>query len=88
MIAELRVYSPDSRHDPAPARSTIATQLAIKAGATSVMEPADQFYGNRCCGVKELAGNQWLLATHIEDVQVAELKRRAAEFFKKQGKAA
>ena len=63
-------------------------QLAIKAGATSVMEPADQFYGDRCGGVKDSAGNQWFLATHIEDVQVGELKRRAAEFFKKQGKAA
>jgi len=38
--------------------------------------------------VKDLAGNQWFLATHIEDVKVPELKRRAAEFFKKQGKAA
>ncbi len=65
-----------------------AYQLAIKAGATSVMEPADQFYGDRCGGVKDSAGNQWFLATHIEDVQIPELKRRAAEFFKKQGKAA
>ena len=65
-----------------------AYQRAIKAGATSVMEPADQFYGDRCGGVKDPAGNQWFLATHIEDVQVAELKRRADEFFKKQGKAA
>jgi uncharacterized glyoxalase superfamily protein PhnB len=63
-------------------------QLAIKAGATSVMEPADQFYGDRCGGVKDSAGNQWFLATHIEDVQVGELKRRAAEFFRKQGNAA
>jgi PhnB protein len=87
MIAELRVYSRDSRHDPAPARRTIAIQLAIKAGAT-MMEPADQYYGDRCGGVKDSAGNQWFLATHIVDVQVPELKRRAAEFFKKQGKAA
>ena len=65
-----------------------AYQLAIKAGATSLMEPADQFYGDRCGGVKDPAGNQWFLATHIEDVKVAELKRRAEEFFKKQGKAA
>lgn len=31
-------------------------QLAIKAGATSLMEPADQFYGDRCGGVKDSAG--------------------------------
>jgi uncharacterized glyoxalase superfamily protein PhnB len=65
-----------------------AYQLAIKAGATSVMEPADQFYGDRSGGVKDPAGNSWFLGTHIEDVAPAELKKRAAEAFKKQSKAA
>jgi uncharacterized glyoxalase superfamily protein PhnB len=65
-----------------------AYQLAIKAGATSVMEPADQFYGDRSGGVKDPAGNSWFLGTHIEDVAPGELKKRAAEAFKKQGKAA
>jgi PhnB protein len=65
-----------------------AYQRALKAGATSVMEPADQFYGDRSAGVKDAAGNQWFLGTHIEDVSPAELEKRAAEFFKKQGKAA
>jgi PhnB protein len=61
-----------------------AYQLAIKAGATSVMEPADQFYGDRSGGVKDPAGNSWFLGTHIEDVAPGELKKRAAEAFKKQ----
>jgi PhnB protein len=65
-----------------------AYQRALKAGATSVMEPADQFYGDRGAGVKDAAGNQWFLGTHIEDVSPAELKKRSADFFKKQGKAA
>jgi len=61
-----------------------AYQRAIKAGATSIMEPADQFYGDRSGGVKDAAGNSWVFGTHIEDVTPAELKKRAEEAFKKQ----
>src|SRR6266566_5538366 len=61
-------------------------QKALKAGASSVMEPADQFYGDRSGGVKDAAGNQWLFGTHIEDVAPAELQKRAVDFFKQQGK--
>jgi uncharacterized glyoxalase superfamily protein PhnB len=61
---------------------------ALEAGATSLMEPADQFYGDRSGGVKDPAGNRWFLGTHIEDVAPDELERRAAELFKQQGKAA
>jgi PhnB protein len=63
-------------------------QKALKAGATSVMEPADQFYGDRSGGVKDPAGNSWFFGTHIEDVAPAELKKRAEQAFKKHGKAA
>ena len=59
-------------------------QQALKAGATSIMEPSDQFYGDRSGGVKDPAGNSWFFGTHIEDVAPAEIKKRAAEFFKKQ----
>jgi PhnB protein len=65
-----------------------AYQKALKAGASSVMEPSDQFYGDRSGGVKDAAGNRWFFGTHIEDVSPAELKKRAAEFFKRQNKAA
>src|SRR5438552_10181062 len=65
-----------------------AYQIALKAGATSVMEPADQFYGDRGAGVKEGGGNQGFLGTHVEDVSTAELQQRAAAFFKNQGKLA
>ena len=63
-------------------------QKALKAGGTSVMEPADMFYGDRSGGVKDPAGNQWHIGTHVEDVSPAELKKRAAEFMKQQSKAA
>ena len=50
---------------------------ALQAGATSLMEPADQFYGDRSAGVKDPSGNYWWIATHKEDVPPDELKRRA-----------
>jgi PhnB protein len=54
---------------------------ALHAGAVSVMAPADQFYGDRNAGVKDFAGNQWWIATHIEDVSPEELERRAKAMF-------
>ena len=63
-------------------------QKALKAGGKSLSEPADQFYGDRSGGVMDPAGNRWFIATHIEDVSPAELKKRAAEFMKRQNKAA
>jgi PhnB protein len=50
---------------------------ALKAGATSVKEPADQFYGDRSASVKDSCGNLWGIGTHIEDVPPDELERRA-----------
>ena len=52
-------------------------QQALEAGATSVMEPADQFYGDRNAGVKDPSGNLWWIATHKEDVSPEELAKRA-----------
>ena len=56
---------------------------ALAAGATSVMEPMDQFYGDRHGGVKDLCGNIWWIATRIEDVSKSELARRAQEWMAK-----
>lgn len=60
-------------------------QRALAAGAVPVQAPADQFYGDRSGGVRDPCGNQWWIATHIEDVPPAELKRRAAEAMQKRG---
>ncbi len=49
---------------------------ALEAGATSIAEPKDQFYGDRNSGVKDSAGNTWWIGTHIEDVSPEELERR------------
>ena len=60
-----------------------AYQRALKSGATSVREPENHFYGDRSANVIDPFGNSWGIATHIEDVEPAELERRA-EAFKKQ----
>jgi PhnB protein len=52
-------------------------QKALAAGATSISEPADQFYGDRHAGVKDTNGISWWIATHILDVPPEELARRA-----------
>lgn len=57
---------------------------AVEAGATSIMEPANQFYGDRHGGVKDSCGNQWWVATHIEDVSPEEIKKRHADFVSSQ----
>lgn len=57
---------------------------ALQAGATSVREPANQFYGDRHGGVKDDSGNIWWIATHVEDVPPAEMARRAEAFMKQQ----
>lgn len=57
-----------------------AYRRALEAGATSLMEPADQFHGDRYGGVEDASGNRWWFATHIEDVSPEEMKRREAAF--------
>lgn len=52
-------------------------KAAVNAGGVSVMEPADQFWGDRMACVKDPTGNQWSIATHVEDVAPDELTKRA-----------
>ena len=55
---------------------------ALEAGATSVREPANQFYGDRSGGVTDPVGNYWGIATHVEDVPPDELAKRADAYKK------
>jgi PhnB protein len=59
-------------------------QKALDVGATSISEPADQFYGDRHAGVKDPNDITWWIATHFEDVPPEELARRAKAAMKKQ----
>ncbi len=68
MPASIYLYVPDT---------DAMYRKAIEAGAQSVMEPADQFYGDRNAGVRDAAGNMWWIGTHIEDVAPEEIAKRA-----------
>jgi PhnB protein len=52
-------------------------ERALKAGATSLMSPTDEFWGDRMGGVRDPADNCWWIATHVEDVSDEEIARRA-----------
>jgi PhnB protein len=55
----------------------VVYRRAMQAGAKSVREPSDQIYGDRTGGVEDAFGNQWWMATHVEDVTPEEIERRA-----------
>lgn len=55
---------------------------AMSAGAKSLMEPAQMFYGDINGGVEDPVGNWWWIATHVEDVSPEEMERRAREQMK------
>jgi PhnB protein len=74
MKTMLYVYVPDT---------DAVYKKALAAGAKSLMEPADQFYGDRNAGIEDPCGNQWWIATHREDMSDAELLKRAVVHGKK-----
>jgi len=53
-----------------------AYKRALGEGATALRESSEQFYGDRTGGVKDQYGNQWWIATHVEDVSQEELEKR------------
>lgn len=70
----IHVYMPDTD-------STY--RRALDAGAASLYEPADMFYGERSAGVTDPFGNKWYIATHTEDLPEEEFEKRQQEFMKK-----
>ncbi len=57
-------------------------QKALNAGANSLREPTDEFYGDRRAGVLDPFSNQWWIATRKEDISEEELKNRMQEYTK------
>ena len=52
---------------------------AVEAGATTVNEPSDTFHGDRAGSLRDPYGHRWMICTHIEDMDEAELQRRTVE---------
>ena len=56
MPCALQVYVPDA---------DVAYQRALKAGAKSLVEPADQFYGDRTASIRDSCGNNGTLPRRL-----------------------
>ena len=57
-----------------------AFRRAVDAGARSLMQPADRFWGDRCAGVADPFGYLWSFATHQKDLSQEEMRRAGEEF--------
>lgn len=69
MPCAMQVYVPDT---------DAAYHRALKAGASSLVEPANQFYGDRTASVRDSCGNNWYIATQVEVVSREEVDKRIA----------
>jgi PhnB protein len=52
---------------------------ALEAGSSSLREPTNEFYGDRISAVTDSLGNQFWIATHVEDVSQEDMAHRAQE---------
>ena len=52
---------------------------ALSAGARSLQEPTDQFYGDRNARFDHPFGNEWSVMTHVKDVSEREMKKAMAQ---------
>ena len=58
-------------------------ERAIKAGCTTVMAPADMFWGDRCASVADPFGYLWSFATRQKELTAEEMRRAGEEFARK-----
>jgi len=90
-IGDSAVMCGDPMHGMAPMPAMLAVYVddaaavdatykkALAAGAASVTEPKDQFYGYRSATVRDPGGNQWTISAVIEQVSSEEAHRRMAK---------
>jgi PhnB protein len=76
MPCAMQVYVPDT---------DAAYHRALKAGASSLLPPTDQFYGDRTASVRDSCGNNWYIATQKEIVSKEEVEKRIAAMSEKKG---
>ena len=52
---------------------------ALSAGARSLQEPTDQFYGDRNARFEDPFGNEWSVMTHVKDISERDMKKAMAQ---------
>jgi len=60
---------------------------ALAAGATSLREPEDQFYGERNAQVRDASGHCWDISMQVEEVSPEEMQKRFDAMIKQGGGA-
>ena len=65
-----------------------AVATAVQLGATVLNPATDMFWGDRHARVRDTQGNQWGIATHIEDVTPGEMRKRGKKFGEQMAAAA
>ena len=82
------ILGPVERHGSYPAKIFVYVEdvdatynKALAAGAESVSEPEDQFFGQRVARAKDNSGNLWVIATQTEIVSSEEMQKRFQDMF-------
>ena len=82
------ILGPVERHGSYPAKIFVyvddvdATYAkALAAGAESVSEPEEQFFGQTVARAKDSSGNLWVIATQTEIVSSEEMQKRFKSMF-------
>ena len=58
-----------------------AWDRAVKAGGEPVFPPADMFWGDRTCRLKDPFGHNWSLSQHVADPTPEEMAKGQEAFF-------
>lgn len=68
------------------ANADAAFKQAVAAGGTVTMPVADMFWGDRAGSIKDPFGYSWMIATHKQDLNQAEIRKGAEAFFAQMAK--
>jgi uncharacterized glyoxalase superfamily protein PhnB len=62
-------------------------EKAVAAGATAVMPPSDQFWGDRYGQIEDPYGHVWAVATHVRDMTAKQMQKEMQKMFASAGAA-
>jgi PhnB protein len=66
-VEQGRSLGPDGRIDHADVRIGDSLVMLSAAGATSILEPTEQSWGDRTCGFVDSFDNRWWVATRLRE---------------------